>query len=394
MTRCLPLFGFFIILLSILVLGADCQDGDERSCGYDDTGECTSGIQYCQNSFWSMCYGTKGPVPELCDDNKDNDCDGQTDEQCDCTDGQTQPCGPPTEEGICTIGTQTCINGTWDTCNGAIFSFQEELCGQNGLGNNADDDCDGQTDEGCRQAAQPPLTTCFNGIQDLEEEGIDCGGPHCKTCQSCDDRILNQDEERVSQDLGNSIISDCGGPHCPSCPTCTDAIQNQAEEGIDCGGPCPQPCTTTDNADADHDGLTYAQEIALGSSPTNPDTDNDGIPDGQDAQPLCPDGVCQERFGETPRTCSDCTQPSNAPLYIFLTLFAVFIGAILYFYTKMRHTKALKKTPMGSTPQSQPPFDQKKYNELTSRQQKKTKHTKVEDDIERSFTKFNRYFKK
>ncbi|MCK4670283.1 MAG: hypothetical protein KAT43_03690 [Nanoarchaeota archaeon] len=44
---------------------------------------------------------------------------------------------------------------------------------------------------------------------------------------SCFDGILNQGEEGV----------DCGGP-CPACPTCYDGIQNQGEEGIDCGGPC------------------------------------------------------------------------------------------------------------------------------------------------------------
>ena len=35
--------------------------------------------------------------------------------------------------------------------------------------------------------------------------------------------------------------------------------------------------------DTDHDGLTDAQETALGTDPTNPDTDGDGLPDGQEA---------------------------------------------------------------------------------------------------------------
>ncbi len=49
--------------------------------------------------------------------------------------------------------------------------------------------------------------TCFDGIQNQGETGIDCGGP------------------------------------CPACPTCNDGIQNQGEEGVDCGGPCA-PCET------------------------------------------------------------------------------------------------------------------------------------------------------
>ena len=49
--------------------------------------------------------------------------------------------------------------------------------------------------------------TCFDGIQNQGEEGVDCGGP------------------------------------CKPCPSCFDGIQNQGEEGVDCGGPC-RPCTT------------------------------------------------------------------------------------------------------------------------------------------------------
>ena len=61
-------------------------------------------------------------------------------------------------------------------------------------------------------AQKPPIEqscvyigTCFDGIKNQGETGIDCGGP------------------------------------CPACPTCFDGIKNQGETGIDCGGPCP-PC--------------------------------------------------------------------------------------------------------------------------------------------------------
>jgi len=48
---------------------------------------------------------------------------------------------------------------------------------------------------------------------------------------SCFDGIWNQGEAGI----------DCGGPCPAACPTCYDDIQNQGETGIDCGGPCP-PC--------------------------------------------------------------------------------------------------------------------------------------------------------
>ena len=51
--------------------------------------------------------------------------------------------------------------------------------------------------------------------------------------ESCGDGIQNQDENGV----------DCGGP-CKPCPSCQDGAWNQDEEGVDCGGPC-QPCQKT-----------------------------------------------------------------------------------------------------------------------------------------------------
>jgi len=40
------------------------------------------------------------------------------------------------------------------------------------------------------------------------------------------------------------------------------------------------------NEDSDGDGLTFEQEIALGSNPNKKDTDDDGLKDGEDADPL------------------------------------------------------------------------------------------------------------
>lgn len=47
--------------------------------------------------------------------------------------------------------------------------------------------------------------SCFDGVQNGDETGVDCGG-------SC--------------------------PDCPTEPTCTDGIQNGDETGVDCGGSC------------------------------------------------------------------------------------------------------------------------------------------------------------
>ncbi len=57
---------------------------------------------------------------------------------------------------------------------------------------------------------QPP--TCSDGIQNGDEEGVDCGGS-------------------------------CPNP-CSTEPTCDDGIQNGDETGVDCGGSCPNSCGT------------------------------------------------------------------------------------------------------------------------------------------------------
>ena len=96
--------------------------------------------------------------------------------------------------------------------------------------------------------------TCYDGIKNQGEEGVDCGGP-CPPCPTCDDGIQNQGEEGI----------DCGGP-CPPCPSCFDGIQNQGEEGIDCGGPCP-PCGVIESPTMTRTPLDdYLTEITVVSS--------------------------------------------------------------------------------------------------------------------------------
>eukprot|EP00121_Abeoforma_whisleri_P000722 Awhi_evm2s638 len=50
--------------------------------------------------------------------------------------------------------------------------------------------------------------TCFDGIANGNEEGVDCGSACQKVCETCSDGIKNQDETGV----------DCGGSSCQECP--------------------------------------------------------------------------------------------------------------------------------------------------------------------------------
>ncbi len=134
--------------------GFDCALGEERACGGTDVGECQAGVQSCENGRWSDCVGDLiGPAPELCD-NKDNDCDGQTDEDLQVS------CG--SDEGACKQGVSICSAGQWSGCLGQVVP-SEETCDL------LDNDCDGQTDEDIAfsdipaEALCPTLGICANG---------------------------------------------------------------------------------------------------------------------------------------------------------------------------------------------------------------------------------------
>ncbi len=172
--------------------GCSCQDGETQSCytgpqGTKGVGPCTGGIQTCQNGSFGTCNNEVTPEDEACSsdgsgNNTDEDCDGTKDEGCQCnydntstgvcsdgTIGSNGSCQPPgdyqqdetlcdgldndcdgiTDEGCdCDYnGTSTgvCSNGTLDS-NGncqapATYDNTEKSCGD-GL----DNDCDGSTD--------------------------------------------------------------------------------------------------------------------------------------------------------------------------------------------------------------------------------------------------------
>lgn len=59
-----------------------CTLGTTRACG-TDTGVCVMGTQICgADAQWGPCTGGVKPIVEACNNTVDDDCDGQTDENC------------------------------------------------------------------------------------------------------------------------------------------------------------------------------------------------------------------------------------------------------------------------------------------------------------------------
>jgi hypothetical protein len=318
---------FFILVLSIAVSAQVCNTNQTQQCGVTDVGSCKFGLQRCIDGYWGICEGAVYPSSEVCFDELDNDCDSEIDENCECLSGSQRECGT-SNKGICKFGTQTCIDNSWSDCINSVNPAISELCG-----NNLDDDCDSVIDEDCSKILEG---TCFDKIKNQDELGIDCGNS-CPACPSCFDRIKNQDEEGI----------DCGGS-CNPCGTCFDGIKNQDELGIDCGNSCPA-CPEREEQDEDKDGLSYAEEKVLGTSPTNPDSDYDGIQDNIDSMPLCPNNFCDSSYSETSLNCpEDCTPEKTFPVgiaaFVFIILILFLVAGIVYFSSH----KSKQKPPKDS----------------------------------------------
>ena len=236
--------------------GCDCNPGETRACFSGDpalagVGTCAEGIQDCdETGKWSVaCSGEVLPVEEECDgddndcngtaddgfgdvscgdglcavtvpicedgvltecvpldppdgvedcDGVDDNCDGDVDEGCTCTNGTTQPCytGPMGTDGVgpCTAGTQTCAGGQWGDCVGQVLPASETC-------DAVDQDCDGNVNEG-NCSLPNALSSCTGG---------GCAISSCSSgYDNCDNNATNGCEARHSGYSNSSPGQDLG----------------------------------------------------------------------------------------------------------------------------------------------------------------------------------------
>jgi MYXO-CTERM domain-containing protein len=204
-------------------LSGNCYDGPPNTIS-GTTGQpmgiCRRGVTTCQKQgdgsyAMSACEGEQLPAAEACN-GLDDDCNGTVDDlpaQV-CYDGPSSTISSTTglPMGRCQRGTQSCQNGAWGTCSGEVLPLGFDFCGADGTGNGIDDNCNGQTDEGCGCSSLPidqQTRPCYQGPAGTNGVGLCVGGSQTctnKAWGACAGQVLPTREI-----CGNSKDDDCNG---------------------------------------------------------------------------------------------------------------------------------------------------------------------------------------
>lgn len=132
----------------VCVCAPESSEPCEAHPGLDGRGPCRAGLRSCVlgaangSSSWGACEGSVGPAEQdsctIAGD--DANCDGTNNGGCPCIEGETRPCGPEADVGICRRGTQACVGGSFGACEAAVFPAARDCSSAQ------DNDCDGLPD--------------------------------------------------------------------------------------------------------------------------------------------------------------------------------------------------------------------------------------------------------
>lgn len=173
-----------------------CDDVDNNCDGTTDDlfsdvlgDACSDGVGACENTGSVVCtadtlatecsVSAGAATDELCGDDIDNDCDGDTDEGFDVGDACT------TGVGACAVtGEMECTDDGTDTeCNATAGESADEVCDDD-----IDNDCDGDTDADDVDCDETPIT-------DTDEDGIADDIDNCPDDSNADQLDSDADGE-------------------------------------------------------------------------------------------------------------------------------------------------------------------------------------------------------
>lgn len=188
--------------------------GGGVACNTGLQGVCASGLTQCSNGS-IKCQAINMPTAEICNGLDDN-CTGQVDEG---NPGGNMPCttGLP---GICNAGTTSCTGG-------AIKCNQNQMAGAEVCGDNADNDCDGMTDEGC---CIPVPEVCGDNI-DNDCDGVIDDGCCVPMPEICGDNIDNDCDNLIDESCCGNGVLDAGEVCDDGDQINTDACTNMCTKG-------------------------------------------------------------------------------------------------------------------------------------------------------------------
>lgn len=181
----------------------------------DQQGQCKMGSQACIAGELK-CGQINFAKTDTCN-GMDDDCDGHTDEGTElrCYPDDTAGCMPSSTSqrsfvcsGRCEPGTRACVDGSYsDKCEGSVVPDSEERCTDPGAPA-FDEDCDGNTDEGCTCKAG---VTCYTGSPSETQLHAPChaGMQACtdSTHGSCKDEVTPKPEDCSNEGTDD----DCDG---------------------------------------------------------------------------------------------------------------------------------------------------------------------------------------